>query len=1557
MDCVSIISYWIDFALMVHQYPYCSLFKALAALRPLRLLCIFPGTAVILRSLETGWQLLLDVSGFIFFFMLLFALAGLITFQGVFSRRCYQLIPGNEPVLVQPAQYCSGYYNGTDVFGPYNPTLDEYGYAGYHGHLCSIGQICMEVSSNNPSYGFLNFDTIFSAFLAVYTFVSLEYWTDLMYQTQDADSTTAALYYCLGVYVIAFVLIFLIFAVITSAFAKARAESSHSAFIAKRKRRALLRTAEKLDDQEEPVWMYEDPLMDYPLGFNRLRFKRKIVALVKSREFFYFGGFLVFFDMVFMCIRSAYASEDILELIDNAETAFTFVFAIEILLRMIGTTTWIQFWSVGRNKFDLFLVIATCIIQLPMIQDSPSYKYLTIFQVARLYRLFICIPRVQRLLYAALGTGESFINVLIFLVLSTALCSPIFMQMFGGDFVDFIEPNATEMRFDTFWQSFLTLIVLYTSETWTDVLYNSMKSQPHAGAIYSAIFLCFYFAFGRYIMSGLYIAVILENFELEDEFIKDYQIKRFIRRRMIKTSDTAETIFSRIFGSLYDNKPDEKQVHVHKLPDNLTASITKASMIDILTDHSEKKKVPHVFISPPRRKVTKLFGSLMFPTEKEELKTKLRVNARLIDRLAEKDDDPVEDYELIVAEENRNAQMEDVNNAKSLFFFSPRSRIRYWCKIISGSSADGKSERRNIFNWFIMACVLLSIFMVILDEPSTRKMRDGILPQSTFHTIDITLDGIFIVEILIRVIADGLLLPPGAYLRNPWNQLDICVVILNVGTVFAGSEQTPRALSTVRSLRILRLIRYFSSVKDVFIDIVHAFPLMLDALLLTFLMLIPFSVYGVNIFGGRFWLCNDESVSGRSTCVGEYLHDISSDDDMSVNILVPRAWQNPEVNFYSYDTFGLSLLQLFTLTSTEGWVDSMFSSMSTPTEPDAQPRFDWNSAMIYHSIFYVIFMIVSHGTVQLFIGVIIEKFKQRNGIATLTTGQRQYADLQRQLAQMKPTTKSFRPKSKIRAWCYDLVAKKRGVFNRLMMAAVIINIAFRLGQGLDALQTLYHTVAMSMRSIVSVSAVFMLVMCLFAMMFMQYFGLTKYGVYGTEHSNFRDYGNALLLLVRMTTGEAWNAVMMDYAVQAPNCVHSDNYLETDCGSPGWAYFLFNFFYIICTHIFLNLFTAVIISNFEYAYETRSRFTLITKQDLRKFKYAWAEVDPKATGFIQKSDIAKFLRHLKGRFQLRIYDDIHSIRNLQKLSKTGAVTNHQRGSLNEKFSMTGSHPNTADFYYNFTEVNKCLSFMDSNELQKRRKLYNLTYMEILDAETPRGIAFADVLTIMTYRFLNIEESLTLEPLIERLGKVDQLSKQYATEKACGVFLTLIQRKHYLHQLWLKRNEDEINKLGVGNQSSLFPDGSPRRLYGPPTSPFLGTAARRKNQSPVPRIVIDDVSSDGDSNNEQAISPLSLTIPTSPFSNFSVDSPLGADSLSVMPGTTSLPSSPISEMGDNNSGGLSPNSPWAGLSPMTRQQWLLVDGNSNLSSDQANTLMSSLYTNMWSDMLEHEQTSTR
>lgn len=56
---------------------------------------------------------------------------------------------------------------------------------------------------------------------------------------------------------------------------------------------------------------------------------------------------------------------------------------------------------------------------------------------------------------------------MVFLILATALLSTVFMQMFGGDYNDIVTVTDPENRFDTFWESFVSLIVVYTSERWT----------------------------------------------------------------------------------------------------------------------------------------------------------------------------------------------------------------------------------------------------------------------------------------------------------------------------------------------------------------------------------------------------------------------------------------------------------------------------------------------------------------------------------------------------------------------------------------------------------------------------------------------------------------------------------------------------------------------------------------------------------------------------------------------------------------------------------------------------------------------------------------------------------------------------------------------------------------------------------------------------------------------------------------------------------------------------------------------------------------------------------
>lgn len=87
-------------------------------------------------------------------------------------------------------------------------------------------------------------------------------------------------------------------------------------------------------------------------------------------------------------------------------------------------------------------------------------------------------------------------------------------------------------------------------------------------------------------------------------------------------------------------------------------------------------------------------------------------------------------------------------------------------------------------------------------------------------------------------------------------------------------------------------------------------------------LIIPFAVYGVNLFAGQLDSCNENSplIANLTDCVHEYVS-----QPFGWNVLAPRAVENPYANF---DTFGSSLFILFQIVSQEGWTDVSWSASS-----------------------------------------------------------------------------------------------------------------------------------------------------------------------------------------------------------------------------------------------------------------------------------------------------------------------------------------------------------------------------------------------------------------------------------------------------------------------------------------------------------------------------------------------------------------------------------------------------------------------------------------------------
>ncbi|XP_014813496.1 PREDICTED: voltage-dependent P/Q-type calcium channel subunit alpha-1A, partial [Calidris pugnax] len=108
----------------------------------------------------------------------------------------------------------------------------------------------------------------------------------------------------------------------------------------------------------------------------------------------------------------------------------------------------------------------------------------------------------------------------------------------------------------------------------------------------------------------------------------------------------------------------------------------------------------------------------------------------------------------------------------------------------------------------------------------------------------------------------------------------------------------------------------------------------------------------------------------------------------------------------------------------------------------------------------------------------------------------------------------------------------------------------------------------------------------------------------TQHNNFRTFFQALMLLFRSATGEAWHEIMLSCLSGKP-CDQNSGIKEDECGNE-FAYFYFVSFIFLCSFLMLNLFVAVIMDNFEYLTRDSS---ILGPHHLDEYVRVWAEYDP------------------------------------------------------------------------------------------------------------------------------------------------------------------------------------------------------------------------------------------------------------------------------------------------------------------------------------------------------------
>ena len=114
------------------------------------------------------------------------------------------------------------------------------------------------------------------------------------------------------------------------------------------------------------------------------------------------------------------------------------------------------------------------------------------------------------------------------------------------------------------------------------------------------------------------------------------------------------------------------------------------------------------------------------------------------------------------------------------------------------------------------------------------------------------------------------------------------------------------------------------------------------------------------------------------------------------------------------------------------------------------------------------------------------------------------------------------------------------------------------------------TILFAIRSLFNIFMLLVLIFFIYSVLGVFLFGNVNEGIIISRYTNFNNFGNAMITLLRISTGEEWNRIMEDCQLTGIECSPGRT-----CGSKLAPIYFFSFV-IVCSYVMLNLFILVII---------------------------------------------------------------------------------------------------------------------------------------------------------------------------------------------------------------------------------------------------------------------------------------------------------------------------------------------------------------------------------------------
>ena len=879
------------------------------------------------------------------------------------------------------------------------------------------------------SYGYTSYDNIFRAFVATFQACSMEGWTVIMYQTMDAWSVGAAFIFVVLVLIGGNIVLNLVLAVVSSALDKLdededEDEEGEEGGEGEGEGEGGEQAGEEKEKGKEEG--AEEEEVAGPRGQLR--------KLVKNATFGKAIMLCILINTVVLAcdydgIEENKGFSDALELINNI---LTFVFLLECLLCIAGLG-YKEYFGDAFSCFDFVIVVFSMIDFVITATASDDEEggggAISALRGARLLRVLKMAKgwdTMQTLLKLIAKTVFDVGNFGILLLLFIFIYSLCGMQFFSNrmvfddmnapvDILDYEKwqqfyPDRPRNHFDNIHWSMVTVFQILTGEDWNACMYDGWRCAKIPEL---AIF--FYLSLvilGAFIVMNLFLAILLSNFEGNEDLMKDTstpQWSEFDTSVTVRDMANAQSIGlkwkrnSVKEGSSEEegnNSNTEEFDNIKNSEGDGSAAIAPSGDDDGMEEAEANNMSLFIFSqsNPVRQACTKLAEHKFFDS--------FILVCILVSSFCLALDNPLSD---------KDSTLNKILKGLDLFF-TVIFIIELVTKVISlGFVLHKGSYIRNPWNVLDAVIVLISILSLseVVEGGSLKALR-------TFRV----LRPLRMIKRFpeLKLVVDALV----SSVPDACNVIVISALFLLLFAIlgvnfFKGTFMTCAGPG-------------YDDLSDNLADFLNQYP---DSNGNPYAHS-PFSSFATAFAGQydttKFNGCNELKSAAKVTSkmVCDCLFE--SDDE--------TGWGDVMTPGQNFNDVGKAFALLFEITTTEGWTAVTYAAVDNMGK-DMQHKRDAHPEAI---IFFILFMLVgAFFVMELFVGVVIDNFnrlreKKGGGSLFMTESQEEWAKTQAFIMRIKPEKRIHPPAGKYALWCYNFVMPNINPrFDQSIMGCILAN--------------------------------------------------------------------------------------------------------------------------------------------------------------------------------------------------------------------------------------------------------------------------------------------------------------------------------------------------------------------------------------------------------------------------------------------------------------------------------------------------------------------------------------